>query len=131
MTKLSIGQAAKQWGFARGTLYAAIKSGKISVTKDSRGHKQIDAAEMVRVYGEPAPKQVTTEAPTMAIDLLQKQIDILERELKQARDREDRLNNQIDHLNARLEHKETPPPEQPKQKKKGIFARVADAVLDK
>lgn len=132
MALMTLGKAAKQWNLARGTIYSAAKNGKLSVTKNSQGHYQVDAAEMSRVYGQPKVKKQVEEQQqtTIATELMQKQIDILMDQLKDAREREDRLNNQIDQLNARLEHHKTVKDEQPRQKKKWLIGRVVDAVLD-
>jgi septal ring factor EnvC (AmiA/AmiB activator) len=132
MAIMTLGKAAKQWNLARGTVYAAAKNGKLSVSKNSQGHYQVDAAEMSRVYGQPKAKEQPQkeQQTTIATDLMQKQIDMLERQLKEAKEREDRLNNQIDQLNARLEHQKTNDNEQPRQKKKWLLGRVVDAVLD-
>lgn len=132
MALMTLGKAAKQWNLARGTIYAAAKNGKLSVSKNGQGHYQVDAAEMSRVYGQPKAKEQPKQEQqtTIATDLMQKQIDILMDQLKDAREREDRLNNQIDQLNARLEHHKTTDNEQPQQKKKWLIGRVVDAVLD-
>lgn len=132
MSKMTLGKAAKKWNLARGTVYAAAKNGKLTVTKNNHGHFQVDAAEMSRVYGEPQPKTQAEpqQQTTIATELMQKQIDMLMAQLKEAKEREDRLNNQIDNLNARLEHHKTVENEQPRQKKKGLFGRVVEAVLD-
>jgi septal ring factor EnvC (AmiA/AmiB activator) len=132
MVAMTLGKAAKQWNLARGTVYAAAKNGKLSVTKNSQGHYQVDAAEMSRVYGQPKSKEQPQQIQqtTIAADLMQKQIDLLERQLREAKEREDRLNNQIDQLNARLEHHKTPTNDQPRHKKKWLIGRVVDAVLD-
>jgi hypothetical protein len=51
MSALSLREAASTWRLGRETLNKAIKSGKLSLTTD----KQIDPAEMLRVFGEPRP----------------------------------------------------------------------------
>lgn len=45
---LSQREAARLWGVSRASLQRAISSGKLSVT----GNKQIDPAEMTRVFGQ-------------------------------------------------------------------------------
>lgn len=47
--KLTVTDAAKQWGITRNTIYNNINSGKLS--RDS--NKMIDTAEMFRAFGEP------------------------------------------------------------------------------
>lgn len=56
---LSQREAATQWCLGRTTIQRAIKSGKLSLTTD----KQIDAAEMLRVFGEPGPAAGTNLGP--------------------------------------------------------------------
>lgn len=47
--KLTVTDAAKQWGITRNTIYNNINNGKLS--RDS--NKMIDTAEMFRAFGEP------------------------------------------------------------------------------
>lgn len=47
--KLTVTDAAKQWGITRNTVYNKINSGKLS--RDA--NKTIDVTEMIRVFGEP------------------------------------------------------------------------------
>ncbi len=47
---LTMGQTAKQAGISKATLSRAIKSGKISAKKNTRGGWDIDPAELFRVY---------------------------------------------------------------------------------
>ena len=53
MTKLNISQAAKTFSKDRKTIQNHIRQGKLSCEVDSNGHKLIDFAELIRVYGEP------------------------------------------------------------------------------
>jgi excisionase family DNA binding protein len=47
---LTITEAANQTGLTRAAIHKAIKSGRLSATKDDSGNFQIDAAELFRVY---------------------------------------------------------------------------------
>ncbi len=59
MSKVNITQAAKLVGISRTTLYKTyIKTGQISVSKNHKGHKQIDTSELLRVFGELKNEQV-------------------------------------------------------------------------
>ncbi len=51
-TQLTVSDAALQVGVTRQTIFKAIKSGKLSATKNNRGHMQINVVELLRVYGE-------------------------------------------------------------------------------
>lgn len=46
----TLGDAAKATGKSKATISKAIKSGRISATKDETGTFQIDPAELHRVY---------------------------------------------------------------------------------
>lgn len=52
MARLSISQAAREWGIARSTLQRAIQAGRVSLQPTENGIKHIDSSEMLRVYGE-------------------------------------------------------------------------------
>lgn len=51
MAKVNISEAASLAKVARSTLYAYIRSGKISAEKDHVGRPQIDTSELLRVFG--------------------------------------------------------------------------------
>lgn len=50
MTILSLNKAASAAGVAKSTVFQAIESGRMSAEKNSRGHWQIDPAELFRVF---------------------------------------------------------------------------------
>jgi excisionase family DNA binding protein len=50
MTKLTLGQAAKLAGVGKSTLSRAIKSGRLSASRQTDGSYSIDPAELERVY---------------------------------------------------------------------------------
>jgi hypothetical protein len=52
-SRLTLSAAARIWGKSRQTLYTDMKAGKLSVGRDERDAAYVDAAEMVRAYGEP------------------------------------------------------------------------------
>lgn len=51
MALLSVSKAAELVGLNRKTMYAHIKSGKVSASKDSKGVLLIDTSELLRVFG--------------------------------------------------------------------------------
>jgi len=51
MTQLTVRQAAEQVGVSRQTMFRKIKDGTVSATVDHTGQKQIDSAELLRVFG--------------------------------------------------------------------------------
>lgn len=52
MAKVNVSEAAGLVNVARSTLYAYIRSGKLSVDKDHLGRPQIDTSELMRVFGD-------------------------------------------------------------------------------
>lgn len=60
--KHTLGTAAKACGIGRTTVLRAIKSGKISASKDVNGNYAIDPAELHRVYPTVAEKQAIEQA---------------------------------------------------------------------
>ena len=62
MTQLTVREAAQQVGVSRQTMFRKVKDGTVSATVDRNGQKQIDTAELLRVFGElqtPAEKAAT------------------------------------------------------------------------
>jgi excisionase family DNA binding protein len=49
----SLSQAAKLAGVSKATIHRAIKSGRLSATRQDDGSYQIDPAELYRVYEMP------------------------------------------------------------------------------
>jgi transposase-like protein len=52
MSLVSVSEAARLVGKNRKTLYRAIDTGRLSATTSATGERQVDIAELVRVYGE-------------------------------------------------------------------------------
>lgn len=52
MTHLRLSEAARQVGVSRPTIYKYAAEGRLSVTKDRLGHKQVELSELLRVFGE-------------------------------------------------------------------------------
>ena len=61
--QVSISEAAVLVSKSPKTLYADIKKGKLSVTKDSDGQKVVAISELIRVYGEIKQEQPGTTKP--------------------------------------------------------------------
>ena len=62
MTKLSANRAAKEAGIAKKTLLEAISSGRLSASKNEKGHWEIEPAELFRAY--PKTGDIEEEKPT-------------------------------------------------------------------
>ena len=80
MPLLTIAQAARTIGVARSTIYAHLRSGKLSATRTPTGERQIDTSELARVYGaigQTTQSNVVSPTP-QDIALLQAKIESLE-----------------------------------------------------
>jgi len=102
---LTLGQAAKHCGKAKGTLSRAIKSGKLSVHNKTDKGFQIDPAELSRVFpfklnSQPVAEQSigtihnTDETPRVAA---------LEKEVLMLREALDTRNGDVEDLRSRLD----------------------------
>lgn len=60
MAYLKLSEAARQVGVSRPTIYKYAAEGRLSVTKDRLGHKQVQIAELLRVFGELSPETQKT-----------------------------------------------------------------------
>ena len=149
MAKVNISEAAKLAGITRQYLYKRyINPGLISVESDKDGNRQIDTAEIIRVFGKLSIDSVDGKELTgslrditlqndSTISHLQAEIERLHEQLQAAQEREreakDRereakererwLQNNIDKLTDTLkllEHR----PEQTETKRRGFFARL-------
>jgi len=115
MTKLSANKAAKEAGIAKKTLLEAISSGRLTASKNDKGHWEIDPAELFRVYpktsfSEPEKPQPThheepqklpeTSALEVEVKMLREQLDTMN--LERERERE-QLSDQIENLKAQAE----------------------------
>ena len=61
MRQVSVSEAAQLVGRDRKSLYRAIKQGRLSATHNATGEKQIDIAELIRVYGELSDRRDSVE----------------------------------------------------------------------
>jgi len=91
MKKLSVSELAKLYGFSRQAIYAHINKGNLSKAADGL----IDFSEALRVFGEPQKKgsgvnqsQSIDSQKLTEIDLLKRQLELLEKQLNQAQLRE-------------------------------------------
>ncbi len=96
---LSLKDAAETVGMTKPALFKAIKSGRLSATRDDKGQYQIDPAELFRVY--PPPK---TEPVTRNPESLQLEIDGLRREIQQRDERFNDMRAQVDDLKTDRDH---------------------------
>ncbi len=59
MAKLSISQAAKEWGVSRKTIQDLVKSGDLLTETGARNSKNVDTIDLLRILGEPKTGEKT------------------------------------------------------------------------
>ncbi len=115
---VNLTEAAKLAGVSRTTLYAKLKNGTLSESKDRQGNRQVDTSELLRVFGELKAEQPATRPMDAQVDAvlhpvdaqfrqtehvlitaLRDQIDMLKAQLVDAKQRESEL---MDMLKQRL-----------------------------
>jgi len=109
MTTLNLSEVSKQFQVNRSTIYRAVSSGRLSRRADG----SFDLAEVIRCFGEPktaAGSKLHDYAEIEKSQLHESQdqakiIELLQKELQQYRDREERLLNQIDRMQTLIEMK--------------------------
>ena len=103
MTKLSLNKAAKEAGVAKSTLLDALNSGRMSASKNDKGHWQIDPAELFRVFQKTGSTDQKEPKPTPSEDL-RKTVEnrALEIEVKMLRDQIERMDTERERERAQL-----------------------------
>lgn len=103
MTILNLSEVSKQFQVNRSTIYRAVSSGRLSRRTDGT----FDLAEVIRCFGEPVVAQQPKQQSNPVEQNLDqaKIIELLQKELQQYRDREERLLNQIDRMQTLIEMK--------------------------
>lgn len=92
MKAMTVIEVANLYGMNRQSIYKRIKKGDLSKNSDGR----IDLAEAIRVFGEPAQRsnsnvtqlQSTQVQKSAEVDILKQQVDMLEKQLELAQERE-------------------------------------------
>lgn len=115
MAKLNISQAAKASGKSRSTIQRHIKSGKLSVSRDTAGNIEIDTAELLRVFGELKQNTTASQHVSDAPESGRKQqldtvvsvaIEALKKELERAQEREVWLQKQVSEKDEKIKRLE-------------------------
>ena len=78
--KLSANQASKEAGKTKKTILDAIKSGRLSATKNDKGQWEIDPSELERVYPKTGTNHPTETVTTPPIENHENRIKIAELE---------------------------------------------------
>ena len=115
--QLNLTAAALLAGVNRSTIARAVKSGRLSATKNETGERCIDQAELLRVFG-PFKGVVQAQAPAAPMQDQIVLVEVLRDQLRQALERETRLMTMLEVEQAArrdLEQKLLPAP----KKKKG------------
>ncbi|MDA8113357.1 MAG: hypothetical protein M0Z43_01330 [Acidithiobacillus sp.] len=119
MAKVNVSEAATLVGVARSTLYAYIRSGKISIEKDRLGKPQIDTSELLRVFGtlqdnikdNEIDKEIKDDTQKndsentvlrTENEVLREMLRVREEQLREYQEREQWLRNRLDALEMKL-----------------------------
>lgn len=94
MTYLSLGEAAKAAGVAKGTISKALKSGKLSYVEKTPAGYQIDPAELFRAF--PRQRVETPENERLATPTETAEIAVLRVRLEAAEQRAADLARELD-----------------------------------
>lgn len=95
--KLTLNQAAKEARKAKSTVLKAIRDGRLSTLKNSKGQYEIDPSELFRVF----PKTVSIDHHETAFD--QGELERLRSELAGERRLNEVLSEQVSDLRQRLD----------------------------
>lgn len=142
----TLGEAAKASGISKPTLSRAIKSGKLSATKQDGGSYSIEASELFRAFPKPPSPTVpetVSETPDETIRnpsetpkkhpennglvaALEVKVEMLERMLSEAKANTDREREMVDSLSGKLDRMTAllPKPSASEETKKGFFSRL-------
>jgi hypothetical protein len=107
----TITEAAKQTGLTRAGIHKAIKTGRLSATKDDSGNYWIDAAELFRVYMpvDRESKQEPVNLPNTAeYQLMAQRLEFTERLLKQVESERDSLRLSLNQAMSLITHQPEP-----------------------
>lgn len=119
---LTLNQAAKACGRSKSTLLNAINSGRMSASKDDRGHYAIDPAELHRTFPfqaldrsadrSPEPQPTTSENhPTTPTNRgLEREVELLREMLAKAEANADHWRALVERQQAFLEDKRSKEP---------------------
>lgn len=124
MTKLSLNKAAKEASVAKSTLLEALNSGRMSASKNDKGHWQIDPSELFRVFPKTGPTGREKPKPTPSESLqkttengpLEVEVKMLREMLEEIRADRDSWKDQAQKITALIEDQSA--------RKKGFWARL-------
>lgn len=117
----TLGEATKATGISKTSLHRAIKSGRISATKNDIGAWEIDPAELHRVF-PPAANRNSSETD----DLVRDGTVVLRRELELLREERERERHQFEREIARLEQQLDASEQERRDKDRQLTALLSD-----
>lgn len=117
----TLGEATKATGISKTSLHRAIKSGRISATKNDVGAWEIDPAELHRVF-PPAANRNSSETGNLARDGTAG----LQRELELLREERERERHQFEREIARLEQQLCASEQERRDKDRQLTALLTD-----
>jgi len=128
---LTLRQAADRCGKSRSTVHRALKSGKLSGSRDEDGTWSIDAAELARVFPWDAHEHGQRDVMEQSGDgngsaVLAVRVEMLEQQLERERDTVEDLRRRLDRAEERVFALSAPSPARGRQEgpQKGLWERV-------
>jgi hypothetical protein len=124
----TISEAAKQTGLTRAGIHKAIKTGRLSATKDDSGNFQIDAAELFRVYNQVdrnSTQQPINSQDTVDYKLMEQRLEFTEKLLRQVENERDSLRTSLNQAMALITH------QQPQESQKAESQPVESLLFKK
>lgn len=116
--QLNLTAAALLAGVNRSTIARAVKSGRLSATKNEAGERCIDQAELLRVFG-PFKGVVQAHPPAAPMQDQTVLVEVLRDQLRQSQEREVRLLAMLESEQSARRELEVKLLEGPKKKGKG------------
>ena len=130
---LTLRQAADKCGKSRSTVHRALKSGKLSGSRDDDGTWSIDASELARVFPWDAHEHGHWDDKGRGRDetgdssaVLAVRVEMLEQQLERERDTVEDLRRRLDRAEERAFALSAPSPTQRQQEgpQRGLWERV-------
>jgi excisionase family DNA binding protein len=125
MAELSARECANMIGVTKRTIQQQIQSGKISATRNDKGHYQIDSSEFFRVYPNAGKKEKSAqqeierslESVTAHLETLINENKFLKEQLGKSENREEKLIETVKATTLLLDNKT----EQKRKRFLGLF----------
>ncbi len=96
---LTLAEAAKAVGLSRTALFKAIQAGRLSATKNDKGHFVVDPSELFRVY---SPVNEVIKPVDEELTKLQMQLELTQKLLTNTENERDYLRRMLDEERRRL-----------------------------